>query len=123
MEDNTENPLKKKPKIFIIGAGPAGLMTMAKRVEEVLELQNNKGVDVVIIDSKESFAKEFDGAEMAKSKPLNKTRPLSELLKPAPIVIRNYRSEDMLEDNCKIYNNEVNNPWPSPKGRKGKKRY
>jgi len=121
MEENTENPLKKQPKkqpkIFIIGAGPAGLMSTTKRVEEILELQNNKGVDVVIIDSKENFAKEFDGAE------LGKPRPLSELIGPPPIVIKNYRSEDMLENNCKIYNNEVNNPWPSPKGRKGKKRY
>lgn len=123
MEDNTENPLKKKPKIFIIGAGPAGLMSMTKRVEEILETQKNQGVEVVVVDSKESFAKEFTEAEMAKSKPLNEPKPLTELLKPAPIVIRNYRSEDMLEDNCKIYNNEVNNPWPSPKGRKGKKRY
>jgi predicted flavoprotein YhiN len=123
MEDNTENPLKKKPKLFIIGAGPAGFMTTTRRVEEILELQNNKGAEVVIVDSKESFAKEFTEAEMAKSKPLNEPKPLTELLKPAPIVIRNYRSEDMLEDNCKIYNNEVNNPWPSPKGRKGKKRY
>lgn len=117
MEENTENPLKKQPKIFIIGAGPAGLMSMTKKVEEILETQKNKGVEVVVIDSKESFAKEFTEAEMAKPK------PLSELLGPPPIVIKNYRSVEMLEDNCKIYNNEVNNPWPSPKGRKGKKRY
>lgn len=119
MEENKENPLKKQPKIFIIGAGPAGSVTTTKRVEEILETQKIKGVEVVVLDSKESFAKELEGVDISTAKPLN------ELIGPPPIVIKNYRSMEMLEEIQKyqININEVNNPWPSPKGRKGKKRY
>jgi ABC-type polar amino acid transport system ATPase subunit len=103
MEENTGNTENKKTKVMIIGHVDHGKTTLTAAMMKAMEVHKD---DIIIVGA--------EGAELANIK---KEDPFDNTPK---FVIKPYDLEPLREP---FIDYSQNNPWPSPKGRKGKRRW
>jgi len=101
---------KNKAKIIVIGMGLVG--EEAQRIAEKLI----EAGEIIIIDSIEELSKNtgIDIKDLPEEVKIKST-----VFDREPIPIRNYRLNELI--NVDLL--RENNPWPSPKGRNGKKKW
>lgn len=108
MEENTGNTEnKKKINVMIVGHVDHGKTTLTAALMQAMEVMEVKERSIVIVD--------VSGAELANIK---KEDPFDNTPK---FLIKNYREIEPLGEPFIDYG--INNPWPPPKGRKGKRRW
>lgn len=119
----------KKPQVIIIGMGPETVMSLEiahhvarlQKTHEIIyvesadKIKEKTGLDVDINSLPQLKAEDFGflSPEATNLEMLKKNLEFSESIK-----FKNYRV-----DTPEISLREVHNPWPSPKGRRGKRRY
>jgi hypothetical protein len=115
-----ENNENKKPQLIIIGAGPDGKI-VNRHIELHIEKLKEKH-EVIFVESIEK-ARELTGLELDLEKmptlvvdDLKKDNPFEN----PPIPIKPY---DLEAAKMPFIDFKEHNPWPSPKGRNGKRRW
>lgn len=107
--ENTGNT--KGAKLIIIGTGSIGSMAIKMAEEQI-----NSG-EIILVDSVEQIS-ELTGINVDDVKEIVEERKVNPFENPIP-----YTNPYVEKLTDTINLNEVSNPWPSPKGRRGKKRY
>ena len=111
MEENTGNTENKKTKVMIIGHVDHGKTTLTAALMQAMEVMEVKERGIIIVEAKDELP--TISAKMKESEdPFDNT---------PKFVIRNYREIEPLQEPFIDYS--INNPWPPPKGRKGKRRW
>jgi len=102
MEENTGNTENKKTKVMIIGHVDHGKTTLTAALMQALKIKEE---DIIIVGAGDKLP------EKVKEDPFDNT---------PKFVIKNY-AEPLPE--LRAIDLTEHNPWPSPKGRKGKRRW
>lgn len=122
-ENNQENlPKKRKGTILVIGHVDHGKTTLTAAMTKALA--SKVGEEIIVVDSVEKL-QEVTGVELSPEQVeiigAGRTGTIEELSKPEPLT---FRARPVVElPSAQIHYNTESNPWPSKKGRKGKRRW
>lgn len=122
-QEEKETSPRKRPEVIIIGHVGCGTTVLTSAIATAEALMKKNGKEIVVVDSIEKLEK-VTGVKLTPEQIeelKDERKPISEIIKPEPYTLRAHSFTEL--QSASVYDSTEHNPWPSPKGRRGKKKF